>query len=95
MLHRLPDSPRQPPPAGKPQGGRDDPGTRGRRRRGLGTIQLAAAAGARVDLHRCSEKVETCRELGAEVSADYREENFAEAVKEATNGRGADVILDL
>jgi NADPH2:quinone reductase len=41
-----------------------------------------------------SEKVEICRDLGAEVAVDYEEENFVDAVKEATEGRGADVIFD-
>src|SRR5215213_2564977 len=43
---------------------------------------------------RRPEKVEVCKELGAEIAIDYREENFVEDVKEATEGRGADVIFD-
>ena len=62
---------------------------------GSAAIQLAKAAGARVfSTAGGPEKVEVCRELGAEVAIDYKEENFAEAVKEATGGRGADVIFD-
>ena len=34
------------------------------------------------------------RELGAEIAIDYREEDFVEVVKQATDGAGADVILD-
>jgi NADPH:quinone reductase-like Zn-dependent oxidoreductase len=39
-------------------------------------------------------KLQACRELGAEVVVNYREQDFVEVVKEATGGRGADVILD-
>ena len=53
------------------------------------------AAGARVIATAGGpEKVEVCRKLGAEVAIDYREEDFVAAVKEATNGTGADVIYD-
>lgn len=64
---------------------------------GIGTfaIQLARAAGARV---LCTagtpEKLARCRELGAEVAISYRDEDFVEATRRATDGRGADVILD-
>jgi NADPH2:quinone reductase len=40
------------------------------------------------------EKVKVCEKLGAEVAVDYKEENFVDAVKEATDGRGAEVIFD-
>ena len=36
-----------------------------------------------------------CRELGADVAIDYRSEDFAEAVKTATGGKGVDVVLDM
>jgi NADPH2:quinone reductase len=39
-------------------------------------------------------KLERCRELGADVTICYRDEDFVARVKEATGGRGADVILD-
>lgn len=62
---------------------------------GSAAIQLARAAGARVVATAGGpEKVGVCRELGAEVAIDYREEDFIGAVKEATGGRGADVIFD-
>jgi NADPH2:quinone reductase len=62
---------------------------------GSAAIQLARAAGARVlATAGGAEKVGVCRELGAEVAIDYREENFVEVVKEETEGRGADVIFD-
>ena len=58
-------------------------------------IQVAKAAGARVIATAGGpEKVEVCRGLGAEIAIDYRGENFVEVVKEATDGRGADVIFD-
>ncbi len=62
---------------------------------GSAAIQIAKAARARVFATAGgAEKVETCRRLGAEVAIDYREDNFIEAVKEATEERGADVIFD-
>ncbi|WP_084010603.1 NAD(P)H-quinone oxidoreductase [Pseudofrankia sp. DC12] len=39
-------------------------------------------------------KLERCRELGADVTVSYRDEDFVARVKEATGGRGADVVLD-
>ncbi|GAA3628492.1 NAD(P)H-quinone oxidoreductase [Streptomyces sp. S1A] len=65
---------------------------------GIGTmaIQLAKAVGARVAVTAGSRrKLERCAELGADVLIDYREQDFAEEVRAATGGRGADVILDI
>lgn len=65
---------------------------------GIGTtaIQLARAAGARVFATAGSaEKCAACTGLGAERAVNYREEDFVEAVKGATGGRGADLILDM
>jgi NADPH:quinone reductase len=65
---------------------------------GIGTtaIQLARAFGARVFATAGSaEKCAVCRELGAERAIDYRREDFAAAIREATQGRGVDVILDM
>ncbi|MGB9753420.1 MAG: NADPH:quinone oxidoreductase [Roseiflexus castenholzii] len=64
---------------------------------GVGTaaIQLARVAGARVFATAGSaEKLALCRELGAELVINYREESFAMRVLEATGGRGVDLILD-
>src|ERR671927_220802 len=64
---------------------------------GIGTmaIQLAARAGARVFATAGSAaKLEFCRELGAEVLVNYRDEDFAERVREETDGAGVDVLLD-
>jgi putative PIG3 family NAD(P)H quinone oxidoreductase len=58
-------------------------------------IQLAKALGARVVTTAGSpEKLDLCRELGADVAVSYRDQDFVEEVKAATDGRGADVILD-
>jgi NADPH2:quinone reductase len=65
---------------------------------GIGTtaIQLAHAFGARVFATAGSpEKCAVCVELGAERAIDYRQEDFTAIVKEATQGRGVDVILDM
>ena len=64
---------------------------------GIGTmaIQLARAAGARVLVTAGSpEKLRRCRELGADVGIDYRDEDFVTRVREETGGHGADVVLD-
>jgi NADPH:quinone reductase len=62
---------------------------------GSAAIQLGLAAGARVLATAGGpDKVDVCRRLGAEVVIDYRADDFVDAVKEATNGRGADVIYD-
>jgi NADPH:quinone reductase len=62
---------------------------------GSAAIQIARAAGARViSTAGGDEKVEICRKLGAEIAVDYEQENFVDAVKEATEGRGADIIFD-
>ena len=64
---------------------------------GIGTMatQLAKAAGARVAVTAGSEdKLAFCRELGAETAVNYREQDFVEEVRAATDGHGADVVLD-
>ncbi|HEX4249641.1 MAG TPA: NAD(P)H-quinone oxidoreductase [Pseudonocardia sp.] len=64
---------------------------------GIGThaIQVAAALGARVAATAGSpERLARCRELGAELAIDYHDKNIADQLREATDGRGADVILD-
>jgi putative PIG3 family NAD(P)H quinone oxidoreductase len=65
---------------------------------GIGTtaIQLASARGARVFATAGSaEKCAACLRLGAERAIDYREADFVAAVREATGGRGVDLILDM
>ena len=65
---------------------------------GIGTtaIQLAKAFGARVFTTAGSaEKCQACLELGAEQAINYRDQDFVEAVKAATDGKGANLILDM
>jgi putative PIG3 family NAD(P)H quinone oxidoreductase len=65
---------------------------------GIGTmaIQLAKHAGATVAVTAGSaEKLAACRELGADILINYRNDDFVEKIREATDGRGADVILDI
>ena len=64
---------------------------------GIGTmaIQLAREVGAHVAVTAGSAaKLEACRELGAEILVNYREQDFVEVLREHTGGAGADVILD-
>jgi putative PIG3 family NAD(P)H quinone oxidoreductase len=64
---------------------------------GIGTmaIQLAKAVGARVAVTAgTKEKLDFCAELGADVLINYREQDFVAEIGRATDGAGADVILD-
>ncbi len=64
---------------------------------GIGSmaIQLGRALGAHVITTAGSaEKLVRCAELGAEVTVNYRTQDFVEEVRAATAGHGADVILD-
>ncbi len=63
---------------------------------GIGThaIQVVRALGATVAVTAGSAaKLEMCRELGADVTIDYRAEDFVDRIREATGG--ADVVLDI
>ena len=65
---------------------------------GIGTtaVQIAKALGATVYATAGSdEKVQRCRDLGADAVINYRSEDFADRVLELTDGRGVDAILDL
>src|ERR1700734_2121740 len=65
---------------------------------GIGTmaIQLAKHAGARVAVTAGSrQKLDACRALGADITINYREEDFVDSLMTATDGHGADVILDI
>ena len=64
---------------------------------GIGTIaiQLARAFGSLVAVTAGSPaKLAACERLGAAILINYRTEDFAERIAEATDGRGVDVILD-
>lgn len=65
---------------------------------GIGTtaIMLAKQFGAKVIVTAGSpEKCEACRKLGADVAIDYNKEDFVAATKQATGGKGAELILDM
>ncbi|MGJ5080902.1 NAD(P)H-quinone oxidoreductase [Bradyrhizobium sp. HKCCYLS3013] len=65
---------------------------------GIGTmaIQLATAFGAKVLVTVGSQdKADACVKLGAIRAINYKTEDFVAVVKEATGGKGADVILDM
>ncbi|MDT0166737.1 NAD(P)H-quinone oxidoreductase [Actinotalea sp. AC32] len=59
-------------------------------------VQYGAAVGASVVTTAGGpERAERCRTLGADVVVDHRTEDFVEAVRAATDGRGVDVVLDV
>lgn len=65
---------------------------------GIGTtaIQLAKAFGATVIATAGSDgKCDACLRLGADIAINYRNQDFVAAAKEATGGRGVDLILDM
>jgi NADPH2:quinone reductase len=65
---------------------------------GIGTtaIQIARARGARVFATAGSEeKCAACVALGAERCINYRDTDFVGALRDATDGRGVDVVLDM
>ena len=65
---------------------------------GIGTtaIQLAVARGARVFATAGSDdKCRACEQLGAERGINYKTEDFVASIKDATGGRGVDLILDI
>ena len=64
---------------------------------GTAGIQLARRAGAVVVVTvGTEEKAQACRDLGADLAVNYtEEEDFAAAVREARDGRGVDVVLDI
>jgi len=63
---------------------------------GVTAIQLGHAFGHRVFATAGSaEKCAACERLGAERAINYHGQDFAQVVKEATDGRGVDVILDM
>jgi NADPH2:quinone reductase len=63
---------------------------------GVTAIQMVNASGNRVFATAGSaEKCAACVKLGADRAVNYRTEDFAAVVKEATGGKGVDVILDM
>ncbi|MCW5889973.1 MAG: NADPH:quinone oxidoreductase family protein [bacterium] len=62
---------------------------------GIAAVQIGKALGARViGTAGGPEKLEVVRRVGADVAIDYRADDWALQVKEATGGNGADVIYD-
>jgi putative PIG3 family NAD(P)H quinone oxidoreductase len=61
---------------------------------GSAAIQLAKLAGAQVFATASAGKLALCRALGATQALDYRAGSFADPLREATGGRGVDVVLD-
>ncbi len=69
---------------------------------GVGTaaIQICRAMGAWIAV-TCSgarsngDKVQACRDLGANLVIDYTKDDFATAIADATDGKGVDVVLDV
>ena len=63
---------------------------------GVTAIQLAKAMGARVIATAGSDdKVAACVALGADIGINYKTQDFVVEVKSATDGKGADVVLDM
>ncbi len=65
---------------------------------GVGTaaIAISRALGAHVVTTTSTSKVAACRDIGADVVVDYKAgEDFVEAAKQATGGRGVDAVLDV
>lgn len=63
---------------------------------GSHAIQVAKQLGAVVAVTAGSDaKLDLCRQLGADIAINYRDGDFVEHVRRATDGRGADVILDI
>jgi NADPH:quinone reductase len=60
---------------------------------GVAAVQLAVRAGARVLFTSRAERIDDVMVLGPELGLDYRAEGLADAVRRATGGGGADVIL--
>jgi len=62
---------------------------------GLAAVQIGKALGARVLATAGGpDKLAVARDAGADVGIDYRDADWVEQVKSATQGRGADVIYD-
>ena len=57
-------------------------------------IQLAKALGAKVFTTVREANFEFVRSLGADVIIDYKQEDYVDAIRRETNGRGVDVVFD-
>ncbi|MBZ8139108.1 NADPH:quinone oxidoreductase [Rubrivivax gelatinosus] len=62
---------------------------------GSAAVQIAKAAGARVIAAASSQaKCSLCREIGADATIDYSQEDLRQALKTLTDGRGPDIVYD-
>jgi len=62
---------------------------------GLAAVEIAKAMGARVIAAASSpDKLQICRQHGADATIDYSRENLRERIKSLTDGRGVDVVYD-
>jgi len=64
---------------------------------GIGThaIQVGKAIGAMVAVTAgADDRLARCADLGADILINYREQDFVAELRKATDGRGADVVLD-
>ena len=62
---------------------------------GSAAIGLCRMLGAKVIVTTSTGKVEACRELGADHVVDYTTDDYVEACRDRTDGRGVDVVLDV
>ena len=63
---------------------------------GVTAIQMAKALGSKVYVTAgTDDKCRLCEELGADKAINYKTQNFADEIKELTNGKGVNVILDM
>ena len=62
---------------------------------GLAAIEIGKAVGARIiAAASTNEKLEVCKQHGADVTINYSTQDLREAIKTATDGKGPDVIYD-
>ncbi len=62
---------------------------------GTASIQIVKAIGAQVAVTCSRNKVDPCRELGADLVVDYNEQDFVEEIALWTQNQGVDVVLDV
>jgi putative PIG3 family NAD(P)H quinone oxidoreductase len=61
---------------------------------GSAAVQLAHASGARVFATAGTQKLQQVRDLGADEVIDYKQEDYAKVIEQATDGEGVDVVID-
>ena len=92
LLHRL----RRPLHQLQPRHGRERPHPRrGQRHRHRGHPARPATPAFTFATASSPDKLAKAAELGLDVGINYKEEDFLEVIRERTNGRGVDVVLDV